>query len=48
VTHVGKDPEVVEGDSDRDFFMSAEQAMDYGLIDKVITKAEDARSEDEK
>jgi ATP-dependent Clp protease protease subunit len=47
-THAGKDPEVVEGDSDRDFFMSAEQAMDYGLIDKVITKAEDARSEDEK
>ncbi|MBT6180024.1 MAG: ATP-dependent Clp endopeptidase proteolytic subunit ClpP [Deltaproteobacteria bacterium] len=47
-THAGKDPEVVEGDSDRDFFMSAEQAMDYGLIDKVITKAEDARGEDEK
>ena len=47
-THAGKDPEVVEQDSDRDFFMSAEQAMDYGLIDKVITKAEDARDDDEK
>ncbi len=47
-THAGKDPEVVEQDSDRDFFMSAEQAMEYGLIDKVITKAEDARDEDEK
>ena len=47
-THAGKDPEIVEQDSDRDFFMSAEQAMDYGLIDKVITKAEDARNEDEK
>lgn len=47
-THAGKDPEMIEGDSDRDFFMSAEQAMDYGLIDKVITKAEDARGEDEK
>ena len=47
-THAGKDPEIVEQDSDRDFFMSAEQAMDYGLIDKVITKAEDARDEDEK
>ena len=47
-THAGKDPEMVEQDSDRDFFMSAEQAMDYGLIDKVITKAEDARDSDEK
>mgnify|MGYP001458881380 FL=1 len=47
-THAGKDPEIVEQDSDRDFFMSAEQAMDYGLIDKVITKAEDARDQDEK
>ena len=47
-THAGKDPEMVEQDSDRDFFMSAEQAMDYGLIDKVITKAEDARDADEK
>ena len=47
-THAGKDPELVEQDSDRDFFMSAEQAMDYGLIDKVITKAEDARDSDEK
>ena len=46
--HAGKDPEVVQQDSDRDFFMSAEQAMDYGLIDKVITKAEDARPEAEK
>ena len=47
-THAGKDPEIVEQDSDRDFFMSADQAKDYGLIDKVITKAEDARDEDEK
>jgi ATP-dependent Clp protease protease subunit len=47
-THAGKDPEIVQEDSDRDFFMSAEQAMDYGLIDKVITKAEDARGKDEK
>jgi ATP-dependent Clp protease protease subunit len=47
-THAGKDPEIVQQDSDRDFFMSAEQAMDYGLIDKVITKAEDARGKDEK
>lgn len=47
-THAGKDPETVQEDSDRDFFMSAEEAMNYGLIDKVITKAEDARGKDEK
>ena len=47
-THAGKDPEIVEKDSDRDFFRSATQAMEYGLIDKVITKAEDARDDEEK
>lgn len=46
--HAGKDPEIVEKDSDRDFFMSAEQAMEYGLVDKVITKAEDARDDSDK
>lgn len=29
--------EVIERDTDRDFFMTAEQAKDYGIIDKVIT-----------
>ncbi len=28
----------IEKDSDRDFFMSAQEAMDYGLIDKVIER----------
>lgn len=30
--------EVIERDTERDNFLSAEQAMEYGLIDKVITK----------
>jgi ATP-dependent Clp protease protease subunit len=30
--------ETVERDTERDFFMSAQEAMNYGLIDKVITK----------
>ncbi|MHB2016697.1 MAG: ATP-dependent Clp endopeptidase proteolytic subunit ClpP [Candidatus Xenobia bacterium] len=30
--------EKIERDTERDFFMSAEEAKDYGLIDKVITK----------
>jgi ATP-dependent Clp protease, protease subunit len=33
----GKAIEAIEKDTDRDFFMSSEQAKEYGLIDKVIT-----------
>ena len=34
----GKPVETVTADSERDNFMSAQEALDYGLIDKVITK----------
>jgi len=34
--HTGKTLEEIERDTDRDYFMSAEQAMNYGLIDRVI------------
>src|SRR5579872_1586589 len=34
--HTGKDIETVHKDSDRDFFMSAEDAKQYGLIDQII------------
>ena len=34
----GKPLEVIEKDTDRDNFMSAAEAAEYGLIDKVITK----------
>ena len=34
----GKPLEVIERDTERDNFMSAEEAQAYGLIDKVITK----------
>jgi len=34
--HTGKDIDVVNRDSDRDFFMSAEEAQAYGLIDEII------------
>jgi len=36
----GKTYEEFEKDMDRDTFMSAEQALNYGLIDQVITKRE--------
>jgi len=34
----GQSIETIAKDTDRDNFMSAEQARDYGLIDKVIEK----------
>ena len=36
--NTGKPLEVIEKDTERDNFMSATEAMEYGLIDKVITK----------
>ncbi|MBD0311050.1 MAG: ATP-dependent Clp protease proteolytic subunit, partial [Microcoleus sp. T1-bin1] len=34
--NTGKSIEKIEKDMDRDFFMSAQEAKDYGLIDRVI------------
>ncbi len=36
--HTGQPIERLEQDTDRDFFMSAEESKEYGLIDQVITK----------
>lgn len=36
--HTGQPRERIEKDTDRDFFMSAEEAVDYGIVDKVIEK----------
>jgi ATP-dependent Clp protease protease subunit len=38
--HTGQPYEVVAGDTDRDNFMSANEALDYGLIDAVHTRRE--------
>lgn len=38
--HTGKSLETIREDTERDFFMSTEDAVDYGIIDKVITKRE--------
>jgi ATP-dependent Clp protease protease subunit len=34
--HTGQPLDVIERDTDRDFFMSAEQSVTYGLVDKVL------------
>jgi ATP-dependent Clp protease protease subunit len=36
----GQTLEVIERDTERDFYLSASQAVDYGLVDKVLTPAE--------
>jgi ATP-dependent Clp protease, protease subunit len=39
--HTGKTVEEIEKDTDRDNFLSAEQAMKYGIIDKVLENRSD-------
>jgi ATP-dependent Clp protease protease subunit len=38
--HTGLDAEALKADMERDNFMTAEQAVSYGLADKLITKRE--------
>ena len=35
--HTGKSLEVISRDTDRDFFMAADEAKAYGLVDEVVT-----------
>jgi ATP-dependent Clp protease protease subunit len=41
VKHTGKDLEQIQRDTDRDFFMTGEEAKVYGIIDHVITNRDD-------
>ena len=34
--HTGKDVEAIQRDTERDNYMDAEQALEYGLVDKII------------
>jgi len=36
--HTGKTPEQVRIDCDRDYWMSAEEALEYGIIDEILKK----------
>jgi ATP-dependent Clp protease protease subunit len=40
-THCGQDPKKVRQDTERDNYMTGEEALKYGLIDKLINKRED-------
>jgi ATP-dependent Clp protease protease subunit len=37
--HTNQPLKTIEHDTDRDFFMTAEEAKKYGIVDKIITKA---------
>ncbi len=41
VRHTGKQLEQIQNDTDRDFFMSGQEAKEYGIIDHVITTRDD-------
>ena len=40
VNHTGQSMEVIERDTDRDFFLSAEESVQYGLIDRIMKPGE--------
>ncbi|HWA84918.1 MAG TPA: ATP-dependent Clp protease proteolytic subunit [Opitutus sp.] len=42
--HTGKTPEQVEKDSDRDYYLSANEAKEYGIVDHVVESTRDAQS----
>lgn len=37
--HTGQTVEKIARDTDRDFYLSAEQAVEYGLVDEILTRA---------
>lgn len=44
-THSGQPFEKVERDSDRDYWMTAQEAKDYGMIDGILTKSKPANND---
>jgi ATP-dependent Clp protease protease subunit len=48
VDHTGKDLKRIQSDTDRDFFMTGEEAKKYGLVDHVIVNRDDFDKIDKK
>jgi len=38
VQHTGQTAETIHRDADRDFYMSAKEAVEYGLVDEVLLR----------
>ena len=45
VTHTGQDYETIENTLDRDHFLTAEEAKDFGIVDRVISSREAMEAE---
>ena len=46
-SHTGQEVEKIAEDTDRDFFLSAEEAKEYGLVDDILTKPPTEGDEDD-
>lgn len=46
--HTGQTKDKISADSDRDFFMTSEEAKDYGIVDAVIESRPDIKKKDDK
>jgi ATP-dependent Clp protease protease subunit len=47
-THTGQPYDRIAKDTDRDFYLSAEQAVEYGLVDEILVKEESEESKESK
>ena len=47
-SHTGKDLKSISADTDRDFFMDAQAAVEYGLVDEVVTRKAKSSEKKEK
>ena len=48
VKHTGQDYETIEKTLDRDHFLSADEAKEFGLIDEVLSKRPETAADDKK
>jgi ATP-dependent Clp protease protease subunit len=46
VQHTGQKNETIRKDTDRNFFMDAKEAKDYGIIDEIFTQRETKKNDD--
>ncbi|MCH2179529.1 MAG: ATP-dependent Clp protease proteolytic subunit [Mariniblastus sp.] len=44
--HTGKTPEEIAADCDRDFFLTADKAVEYGLVDQITQKPDADKDDD--
>ena len=42
--HTGKDHQQIAADMERDFYMSAEDAVSYGVVDRILTREENGKA----